>query len=210
MHFSKLAQLVEMSLEIPVAEKKIARNIIKNFQIIGGKLKSFNKHLDIIFVPFNNNKNVSKESVLEYRASLRRYSEKIKENFSEIRELAAQAINELNFFSTDSHIKELINAFIDSFGDVENSVNFVISSIENWKSDQYRDLVIKSIEIVKKQVAQTNKLIEDRIIEHINTNILANNWMDLANNKDNNIKEPYIKQLFKEREEKLRKMLKYK
>src|SRR5690606_922175 len=122
-----------------------------------------------------------KESVLEYRASLRRYSEKIKENFSEIRELAAQAINELNFFSTDSHIKELINAFIDSFGDVENSVNFVISSIENWKSDQYRDLVIKSIEIVKKQVAQTDKLIEDRIIEHINTNILANNWMDLAN-----------------------------
>ncbi len=69
---------------------------------------------------------------------------------------------------------------------------------------------MKCIESVKKQTSQIEKLINDRIIDDINTNILAKNWTDNLDDKLKSSikdKEPYIKQLHQEREQKLKQML---
>lgn len=210
MNICKLAQLVEMSLDVPSSEKKVAKQIVSTMEKVCKKIEQFDEHLDLIYNPLKNNETASKESVIENRGAIKRYTDKIEENFDELTEMSLLVIRDLNVFSTDGHIKELIKSFTNAFGDVEDSVKSLIASLDDWKSEEYRDNVLVSIENAKKQAAQVYKLLNERIIEHINTNIIANTWVDNVSDKLNitiQEREPYIKRLHREREEKLREVI---
>lgn len=211
MSICKLAQLVEMSLDVPSSEKKAARKVVSMMEKLCKKIEQFDEHLDLIYNPLKNNQTASKESVIENRGAIKRYTDKIEENFDELTKFSLMIVKELNVFSTDSHIKELIKSFTNAFGDVEVSIKSLIAALDDWKSKEYRDNVLVSIENVKKQAAQVYKLLNERIIEHINTNIIANTWVDNISDKLNvtvQEREPYIKKLHREREEKLREVIK--
>lgn len=206
----KLAQLVEMSLDVPTSEKKIARSIVRRLKQISTKLENFNKQLDIIYNPFKNNE-VSSDSVIENRGTIRRYRDEIEKIFTEIRTIAFLTLQSLNFFSIDTTIMELIKNFTNSFNDIDESVSMLLDVFDDVKSENYKENVISSIENVLKQCAQLDNLINDRIIKHINTNIIASNWVDnLTETFHTTIeqREPYVTRLFKEREEQLKKVLK--
>jgi hypothetical protein len=210
MGFYKLAQYVEMSLDVPTSDKKIARKAVQRMQILINKLNAFNKHLDIIYTPFENNPIVSKESVLEVRGTIRRYRDQIDENLTELKKIAFPAIQDLNFFGTDTHISELVKSFDDSFGDFEKYTQELLEILDEIKSERYRELVMAAIEKAIKQGAELEKLLTERIIDHINTNIIASSWIDSVSDTIHSTiqeREPYIKQLHKEREEQLRNMM---
>lgn len=210
MVFSKLAQSVDMALDVPSSEEKIAQKTIRYFNMLIKKITAFDRHLDILYNPLKSHENVSEKSVIDHRAAIHRYRDKIKENFEEIKNIAIHCLQSFNYFSTDTHISELIRTFNDSFDDVENSLTILLQALDNWQDKEYRAHVMQSIENTKKQAIQVKKLIEDRIIDYINTNIYAKNWTD---NLDDELKmsikerEPYIKQLYKERESKLKEIL---
>lgn len=210
MVFSKFAESINMSLDVPDSEKKIAQRIVRKFQHLSKKIDSFDKHLDIIYNPFKSHENVSEESISEHRAALRRYRDKINENFEDIKVFIVGCITDLNYFSSDTNISEIIKSFNDSISDMENSLEALLSGLDNWKDKDYRSNVMKCIENVKKQTKSIDNLINDRIINDINTNILAKNWTDNLDDKLKSSikdKEPYIKQLHEERERKLKEML---
>lgn len=210
MIFSKFAQSVNMSVDVTSAEKKIGQRLVLKFQHLVKKIDAFDKHLDIIYNPFKSHETISEESVLEHRASLRRYRDKINENFTDIKVFIVGCITDLNYFSYDPNVSEIINSFNDSIGIVAESLEKLLSDLDNWKAKDYRNIVMKSVENIKKETKQLEDLINDRIIADINTNILAKNWTD---NLDDELKssikdrEPYIKQLHDEREAKLKNML---
>src|SRR6266581_2836902 len=208
--FSKFADSVNMSLDVPSSEKKIAQKAVRKFQFLVKKIDAFDKHLDILYNPFKSHENVSKESITDHRAALRRYRDKINENFDEIKVFIVGCITDLNYFSSDTNISEIINSFNDSISNIEDSLEILLSGLDNWNDKDYRNNIITHIESVKKQIDQLNKLINDRIIADINTNILAKNWTDNLDDKLKSSikdKEPYIKQLHDERERKLKEML---
>lgn len=210
MTFSKFAESINMSLDVPSSEKKIAQKIVRKFQFLVKKIDSFDKHLDILYNPFKSHENISEESITEHRASLRRYRDKIKENFSEIKIFIVTCITDLNYFSSDTHISELIKSFNDSIGDIEDALEILLTDLDNWQDKEYRNNIMKCIENIKKQTSQLENLINDRIINDINTNILAKNWTDNLDDKLKSSikdKEPYIKQLHDERERKLKEVL---
>jgi len=208
--FSKFADSVNMSLDVPSSEKKIAQKAVRKFQFLVKKIDAFDKHLDILYNPFKSHENVSKESITDHRAALRRYRDKINENFDEIKVFIVGCITDLNYFSSDTNISEIINSFNDSISNISESLEILLSGLDNWNDKDYRNNIITHIESVKKQIDQLNKLINDRIIADINTNILAKNWTDNLDDKLKSSikdKEPYIKQLHDERERKLKEML---
>lgn len=210
MKLSKFAQVVNMSLDVPVAEKKIAQKCVRRFQHLSKKLDGFDKHLDILYNPFKSHEDVTEESVLENRAALRRYRDQINENFTDIKIFIISCIKELNYFSYDSEISELIKSFDDSIGDLGNSIDELLIVLDNWQDKDYRNNVMKNMDNVRKFTSEIEKLVNDRIIVHINTNILAKNWTDsLDEELKSSIKEkePYIKQLHKEREDRLKQIL---
>jgi len=210
MGFSKFAESINMSIDIPTSEKKIAQRVVRKFQFLIKKIDSFDKHLDILYNPFKSHENVSEKSIVDHRAALRRYRDKINDNFNEIKIFIVGCISDFNYFSSDPNIAELIASFNDNISNIQNVLENLASGLDNWQDKDYRNNIMKSIETVKKETEQLEKLINDRIITHINTNILTKNWTDNLDDKLKSSiksKEPYIKQLQEEKEKKLKEML---
>ncbi len=61
MVFSKFAESVNMSLDVPTAEKKIAQKAVRKFQFLVKRIDSFDKHLDILYNPFKSHEDVTPE-----------------------------------------------------------------------------------------------------------------------------------------------------
>jgi len=209
---SKLAQLVEMSLDVPDSDKKIARKIVQRLQQVCKKLELFEKQLDILYNPLKNNENVSTDSIVENRGTIRRYRDEIEKIFTEMRTLAYLTLQEMNHFNIDGHILDLIKTFTNSFNDIDESCNMLLENLDDYKSDNYKENVISTVENVQKQCGQLESLIKERIIKHINTNVIAGNWYDglseTVQSPNVTQNEPIITRLFKEREEQLKQILK--
>lgn len=210
MSLLKLAETIEMSMEIPDDERKIAASTVVHFEKLVKKLQSFNKHLNVMYNPFKEYQTVSSESVEKYRGAIWKYRKRIIENFHKIKELALICVRDMSHFDSDTHITELLSAFSDDIGGIEDQVNSLIAVLANWETGNYKNNVVSAIENLKKEIAEIRKLIYDRIIDHINTNILAKNWVDNISDELNisiQQREPLITQLYEEREKQLKQML---
>jgi hypothetical protein len=207
----KYAQVVEMSFGVPDSEKAIAKKAVQAFRRVMDKVEVMEDHLNIIYNPFSSHKNVSVDSVYDNRGALIRYKNRARENFNRLARAGMICIMHMNYFSSDTHSIELMKSFVDSVKDIEDQMEVFESVFENFKSKDFRDNVIKVIQGIKKQDAQLVKLINDRILTHINANILATNWQDNLSEELNlriKEKEPYIKRLYLEREKQLNDALK--
>jgi hypothetical protein len=177
---SKIASSIELSFDIPDSEKKIAQDAIEYLQGVFSALKVSSEHLDIIYEPFKKYPSVSKESVIENRGVIDRYKEKIKENYNKMKQYALFAIRSLNEFSSDNKILEIIESFKSSIDEIEKSVTTLLEMLGDFESDTYRDNIIKQIEEIKTETDETRDLIKDRVIEHLEVNILAESWLEKA------------------------------
>jgi hypothetical protein len=78
--------------------------------------------------------------------------------------------------------------------------------LDDFKSPDFRTNVLSAIENIRKESSEIEKLIRDRIIPHIDANILANDWISNTGDKlqvkiENRI--PIITELFNERQKAL-------
>lgn len=211
MNISKLAQTPQLSFDVPDSEKVMAKKAVKAFLQVKEKIEAFNTHLDIIYNPFSAHQTVSTKSIIENRGALIRYKNKVRENFNNIAKVALYCVANMNQFSNDTHSVELMKSFVESIGDIEDQVKNFDSVFKNLKAKEFRDNVLKVVQGIKKQAAQVVKLIDERILNHINTNILATNWKEnLSQELKFQIeeKEPYIKRLYNDREKQVEDMLK--
>lgn len=206
MSLYKLAETIEMSIDIPDSDKKIAARAVLHFERLTRKINAFNKHLNVMYNPFKEYQQVSQESVLKYRDAIWQYLKQIRENFEGMRDVAVLCVRDLNHFSSDTHITELIGTFTDDFGDIEDQVISLLHILSNWDHPDYKNNVVSAMENLKKETAELRKLIYDRIIDHINTNILVKNWVDDVDDElSSSIKErePLISRLYRERKKKM-------
>ena len=101
---------------------------------------------------------------------------------------------------------EMINSFKDAVGSLERQVVILLDVLDNYKSPDFRDNVLKSIELVRKEASDIEKLIKDRIIPHIDANILAKDWVSNTGNQlQTKIQDriPIITELFNQRQKAL-------
>lgn len=200
----KLAYAIEMAFEIPDSEKEIGKSISERFEIVKDQITQAEKHLDLMYEPFKSHEVISPKSLTENRGVINRYKQQIKKNFNKVLLAAGRALEKLNYFCNDTKVSELITTFRDAVGGIEGQVNDLLDVLNNLESADFRQSVLSSIEKVKKECEQTSVLVQDRIIEYVDTNILTKNW---TSNDDLNVnlknKEPLIVELYKERQETL-------
>lgn len=207
MYLLKLAQTINMTLDVPQNEKKIAANVVLYFEKLIKKLSALETLLDKMYQPFKAYTTISEDSVYKYRQAVWNYSKEIKELFEEINDLATVCVNGLNKFESDTHISDLTSSVVDNFNDLEDEITELTKTISNWENPDYKNAIISSMDDTKVTIEDLTKLITERVIDHINTNILAKSWMDKVTEKYKdsiNENEPAIKRLFKERLEKLK------
>jgi hypothetical protein len=205
--FNKLATSIETSVElsfsVPDEEKKAAQVASERFEHVVSALDGAIEHLSIIYDPLKEAGEISVEAVVERRGIINRYMQKSKENFNKVKQRALYAIKDLNRFSSDSKIGELVNSFVDSIDDLETAVSKFLTALEDNDSPEFKDNIISSVDLIKETASRTENLIYDRIIEYIDDNILAKNWMTIDDSGiQSEISEnvPYISRLVDERE----------
>lgn len=202
----KIASTIEMSFDIPESEKQEAQAASDEFKRVISSLDAAKKHLNMIYEPFKEAEEIPPDAIYEFRGAVFRYKEQIKENFNKVKAISFLAIMRLNYFATDTHITELINTFRDSVGDVEKQVNVLLDIMDDLKSKEFKDNIIKGIESVRKACFEVEKLIKERILDYIDSNILAKDWMTNTGDElhtEIRVRIPYITQLFEERQKAL-------
>lgn len=200
---NKIASTIEMSFDIPEEEQHEAQLASDCFSEVINALDHAKDHLNIIYEPFKKADEIPPESVWEYRGAIRRYKDAIKENYNKVKSYGFKALIRLNTFSSDTHIMELINTFKSAIGDLEKQVNIMLDILDDLKAIEFKDNVISGIESIRHESFKIEKLIKERIMDHLDSNILTKDWVssvsdDLKVTIQNKV--PYITQLFQERQ----------
>lgn len=200
------ADTVEMSFGVPDNEKDIGKNALKCFKRVVKLVEELDRHINYIYNPFSSNERVSVDSVFDNRGALIRYKTKVRDNFNKVTRASIVCIANMNYFTNDTQTAEIMKSFVNAIGDIEDQIDAFDKVFNNFKSEKFKDGVVGACQGIKKQSAQLTKMIYDRILNHINTNILASSWQEnLSQELKMRIdeKEPYIKRLYREREKQI-------
>lgn len=198
---------LNMTYEVPDEEKDRATKVIMYLEHLIKILKFCEDHLDLIYTPFKDNKNISPDQAFTARAALRRYRDKVIENFNVFKRQAFKSFVLLQPFAIDTQIVKLLKSFVSSINDIEKQVNRFVDLFSNLQSKDFGVATVKAIENIKKELAELEQIIEDRMINHIQNNILARNWVDNVSNELQQKVEKQIPlsiELVQERNEKMK------
>lgn len=174
---------VNMTYDVPDAEKDMATKIVMHLDHLLKMLKTCEEHLNLMYTPFKDNQNISTEQIFAARAALRRYRDKAVDNFNDFKRQAFKCFVLLQPFSFDSQMVKLSKSFVLAISDIEKQVNRFVDLFSNLESKDFGTTIVKSIDNIKKELAQIEQIIEDRMKDHIQNNILARNWVDTVSDE---------------------------
>lgn len=184
--FKKLATnigtSVEMSFDVPDSEIQVATLAIERFEDVIKAVRTAVIQLDTVYNPFKDADEIPKQDIIDRRGAFFIYSNKITENFNNMKKKALLALKELNNFSIDNQVQDLISAFNDSVETLEDAVNKLLETLDEYESDTFRDDVVAYVEDIQKKADELEDIINDRVIDFIDVNILAKSWVTDSNN----------------------------
>jgi hypothetical protein len=167
-----------MSYEIPSEEKDKALKSLESFTHLQKLLKECNDRLNLIYTPFKNNTNITPEQTYKARASLRIYRDRTADRFNELKQYAFKCFISLQPFSSDTQIVKLKKSFVFSVDDIQTQVNRFLELFSSLDSNDFGKAVITAVENIQKEISQLEQIVEARIKNYIQSNILARSWVD--------------------------------
>jgi len=198
----------QLSYNISAAEKNQAEKALICFKHTKKSLKLAIEYIDILYTPFKENSDITAEEIIKYRAALRRFRDKAIENFNTFKLLSFECVQVMDIFSSDSQINKLIKTFISLIDDIQSDVNKFVDEFKDLKSKTFIPDIIKCIDNIKKNSDQLQEIIDERILSHIQENILSSTWIDdVSRELKRKIekKKPLIIDLYNKSQENLKK-----
>jgi hypothetical protein len=174
----KKAYTLQMSYDLSDTEKAEAEKSLLVFDHLIRAINKATDHVYVMLTPFKNDPSISSDEVIKYRAALRRFRDKMIENFDSVKEVAFECIKSLKPFSNDTQTDKLSKSFISSIDDIETKVNKFAETFDNLKDDNFIASAVAALGEIEDQADQTKQLVEDRIKTHIQKDILGKTWMD--------------------------------
>jgi hypothetical protein len=174
---------VDLTYQVPDAEKDKATKIIVYLDHLLKIMKFCGDHLDLIYTPFKDTPTITPEQTFAARAALRRYRDKVVDNFNIFKRQAFKCFVLLQPFSIDTQILKISKSFVLSISDIEKQVNRFVDVFTNLESKDFGQTIVKAIENIKKELAQLEQIIEDRMKDNIQNNILSRNWVDTVSDE---------------------------
>lgn len=206
----KKAYSIQMSYEVSDTEKIKAEQALLHFDAALKALNLASDHLNIMKTPFKENSDMTPDAIMQSRAAMRRYRDKVIDNFNKFKIISFKCINFMQSFSSDTQSVKLMKSFIASIDDLEVKVNKFIDLFNDLQSKDFPTKVVQGIESVQKTCSSIDEIIDERIKNHIQTNILAKNWVD-AVSSDLQMKiekqTPLILDLFNKRQDQLNEII---
>lgn len=204
---------ISMTYEVSDSEKVEAEKAIMSFNHTMKMLNIASDHLNIIKTPFKDHPEMSAEDVMKARSALRRFRDKSIENFNEFKLTSFRCVNIMQNFASDTQTVKLMKSFISSIDSLEVKVNDFTELFNNLEDKEFSTKIVSTIDEIQKECEGIEEIIEERIKNHIQTNILASSWVDSVSNElQMNIeqKTPLILDLFNKRQNQLNEKIKEK
>ena len=177
MVFRKKVYAASMTYDVPDGEKDQASKIIIHLDNLLTAITKCEEQLDLIYTPFKDQTSTS-DQIFAARAALRRYRDRLVDNFNDLKRQAFRCFLLMQPFSIDTQIVKLSKSFVLAISDVEKQVNRFVDLFNNLKSKDFSQTVVKAVDNINSELAQLKQIIEDRMKNHIKNNILARNWVD--------------------------------
>ncbi len=199
---TKRAYAAMMTYRVTDKEKEQAEKAIRWFNHCAKVLDQAENHLDLLYNPFKKTQNIASSDIFKIRAALRRYRDKVVENFNNFKKTAFKCYVIMQPFTSDTQTEKLLKSFTSAIEDIETQVNRFVDLFNNLKSDDFAKGAVTGIELIKKEIAQLKQIIDERIIHHLQGNILARNWVDnISEELQEKVekKSPLVMQLVQER-----------
>jgi len=197
----KKVEGTQLSYDVTDAEKYQANKAIIAFNYTLKVLRQAKEHLNIMLTPFKDHQDISEEQIFKFRSSLRSYRDKAIENFNNFKIASFRCITLMQMFLSDTQIHKLMKSFESSIDVLEAKVNEFAEIFSNLKDKEFIKKLTEAIEKIQSECDVIEDIIEDRLKSHIQTNILASNWVDNIGKKLNKVldhKDPLMIQLFKD------------
>jgi hypothetical protein len=207
----KRAYAVQMSYDVSDDEKNQAEKAILSFEHASKLLQLANNHLDIMKTPFKDNPEIDPKEVLKARVAIRRFRDQAVDNFNAFKRQAFQCVNIMHTFESDTQSLKLMKSFISSIDDLENKVNNFVELCNDLEAKSFVADVVKELEAIQDQCKDIEEIMDERIKNHIQSNILAVSWVDsVSSDLQMKIEErtPLIVDLFNQRQDQLNDMIK--
>ncbi len=207
----KKAYAVQMTYDVSDDEKHEAERALLFFGHAQKLLEMAADHLDVMKTPFKDNPEMDPKEVVKARAAIRRFRDKSIENFNLFKKAAFNCVNIMQPFASDTQSLKLMKSFISSIDELETSVNLFSELFNDLESKTFAQDVVKSIEGIQEKCEDIGEIIDERIKNHIQTNILATSWVDnVSNDLQMAIEEktPLIIDLYNKRQDQLNEVIK--
>jgi len=191
-----------MTYQISDNEKDLAEKAMRWFNHCLKLLERCDDHLNLLYNPFKKSPDITVEKIFQRRAMLRVYRDKVAKNFNKFKRAAFKAYVIMQPFTSDTQTEKLIKSFVASIEDIEIQVNRFVDLFSDLQSEDFSKAVISAIDNIKKEIVQLKQIVDERIKEHLQTNILARNWVDnVSNELQEKVekKSPLVMQLVEER-----------
>ena len=207
----KRAYSVQMSYDVSDEEKNQAEKALLAFEHASKLLQLANNHLDIMKTPFKDNPEIDPKDVIKARVAIRRFRDQAVDNFNTFKRQAFACVSIMKLFESDTQTLKLMKSFISSIDDLENKVNQFVELCNDLEAKSFVADVVKSLEGIQDQCKDIQEIMDERIKNHIQSNILATSWVDnVGSDMQMKIEEktPLIIDLFNQRQDQLNDMIK--
>lgn len=208
---NKKAYAVQMSYDVSDEEKRSAETALIYFKAAIKELTMASDHLNIMKTPFKDNPEMSPDEVMNARAAIRRFRDTAIDNFNKFKNISFKCVQIMQGFSSDTQTVKLMKSFISSVDELEVKVNDFAELFSDLESKDFAKNVVTAIEGIQKECEDIDEIMDERIKNHIQTNILATNWVDsVSQERDEEVTEktPLILELFNKRQDQLNDILK--
>lgn len=208
---NKLSYNTSMTYDVSDVEKKDANRGLIAFKHSVNLADKASNHLNIIKTPFKDHPEMTSDEVMKVRAALRRFRDKAIENFNEFKEASFQCVKIMNKFSSDTQTVKLMKSFISSVEGLENKVNDFADLFEDLQSKDFPKDIVVNAEDIQKDCEEFKEIVTERIVPHIQENILAKTWVDSTGDNLNSKIEndvPILLELFNKTQDELNNMSK--
>ena len=209
----KKSYIIQMTYDVSDDEKSKGERAISCFNETIKLLNKASDHLNIMKTPFKNNPDMSTDDVMKSRAAIRRFRDKAVENFNEFKKCSFNCVNIMRNFGSDTQTVKLMKSFIASIDVLEIRVNEFVGLVDDLESKDFSKDVVKSLEDIQEECDEIKEIVDDRIKNHIQSNILARSWVDSVSNElqmKMEQKTPLILDLFNKRQDQLNETIKNK
>lgn len=206
----KKAYSVSMTYEVSDAEKMDAEKAMMCFTHAIKLLNLAHDHLNIMKTPFKDHPDTPPQDIINARAAIRRFRDKSVENFNDFKMSAFKCVHIMQTFSSDTQTVKLMKSFISAINTLEIKVNQFVDLFADLESKDFTKNIVEEITKIQDQCDDIIDIVDERIKNHIQTNILASSWVDsVSNDLQMKIEEknPLVIDLFNERQDQLNEII---